>query len=217
MPINVLLADDHAVIRDGLRALLEAEPDLVVVATAANGREALEAARRLQPDVAVMDISMPELNGIDASEQMRAANPGLQVIILSIHADREHIFRAFQAGARGYLLKESAGAEVVTAIRDVRAGRRYLSQRIADSVLDGYLSEHALAVRADPLTSLSSREREVLQLVAESHSTGDIASRLSLSPRTVETYRARLMAKLDLHDLPGLIKFALTHGLISLD
>jgi len=212
--ISVLLADDHAVVRDGLRALLEAQTDIEVVGDAANGREVLRLAQQLHPDVVVMDIAMPELNGVEATQQMHDAYPSTQVLILSMHSTTEHIFRALQAGARGYLLKDSAGAEVVDAVRVVHAGRRYLSQKIAATVIDDYIAERH---RASPLESLSSRERQILQLVAEGKSSAEIAAILFLSPKTVDTYRSRLMHKLDIGDLPSLVKFAIQHGVTQLD
>ena len=212
--ISVLLADDHAVVRDGLRALLEAQTDIEVVGDAANGREVLRLAQQLHPDVVVMDIAMPELNGVEATQQMHDAYPSTQVLILSMHSTTEHIFRALQAGARGYLLKDSAGAEVVDAVRVVHAGRRYLSQKIAATVIDDYIAERH---RASPLESLSSRERQILQLVAEGKSSTEIAAILFLSPKTVDTYRSRLMHKLDIGDLPSLVKFAIQHGVIQLE
>jgi len=212
--ISVLLADDHAVVRDGLRALLEAQTDIEVVGDAANGREVLRLAQQLHPDVVVMDIAMPELNGVEATQQMHDAYPSTQVLILSMHSTTEHIFRALQAGARGYLLKDSAGAEVADAVRVVHAGRRYLSQKIAATVIDDYIAERH---RASPLESLSSRERQILQLVAEGKSSAEIAAILFLSPKTVDTYRSRLMHKLDIGDLPSLVKFAIQHGVIQLE
>jgi len=212
--ISVLLADDHAVVRDGLRALLEAQTDIEVVGDAANGREVLRLAQQLHPDVVVMDIAMPELNGVEATQQMHDAYPSTQVLILSMHSTTEHIFRALQAGARGYLLKDSAGAEVADAVRVVHAGRRYLSQKIAATVIDDYIAERH---RASPLESLSSRERQILQLVAEGKSSTEIAAILFLSPKTVDTYRSRLMHKLDIGDLPSLVKFAIQHGVIQLE
>lgn len=214
MTIRVLIADDHAVIRDGLRLLLEAHADIRVVGMAANGRDAVRLAASERPDVAVFDIAMPELNGIEAAEQLRQACPGAQVVILSMHASREHILRALQAGARGYLLKETAGDEVAAAVRAVHEGRRYLSQKIADAVIEDFTS----GIRAaSPLDSLTAREREVFQLIAEGKSSAEVAAALSLSPKTVVTYRSRIMQKLGLDDLAALIKFAIQHGLISLE
>jgi RNA polymerase sigma factor (sigma-70 family) len=217
MSITVFLADDHAVVRDGLRALLAAQRDLEVIGDAANGREAVQQVAQLCPDVVIMDIAMPELNGIEATGQIRKRCPSAQVIILSMHASVEHIYRALQAGARGYLLKESAGAEVGDAVRVVYAGRRYLSQKISDELIDDYLLQRQDKELASPLTLLSPREREILQLVVEGKSSAQIAKILSLSPNTVDTYRSRMMQKLNINDLPGLVKFAIQHQLISVE
>jgi DNA-binding NarL/FixJ family response regulator len=207
MTLRVLLADDHAVMREGLQTLIEAGGDAIVVATAANGREAVAAALRLQPDVVVMDISMPELNGIEATQAIRERCPRTGVVVLSMHSNREHVHRAFAAGALGYVLKEAAGAEVVAAVRAAAAGRRYVSRAVDDP------PAAAGARGAGPLASLSPREREVLQLVVEGRSSAEIARRIHLSPKTVDTYRSRLMKKLGVADLPALVKFALRHGL----
>jgi DNA-binding NarL/FixJ family response regulator len=212
--IRVLQADDHAVVRDGLRVLLDAQPDIEVLAGAATGREAVRLVLQLHPDVVIMDIAMPELNGIEATQQIHDASPSTQVLILSMHSTTEHIFRALQAGARGYLLKDSAGTEVVDAVRAVHAGRRYLSQKIASTVIDDYISERH---RASPLDSLSRRERQILQLVAEGKSSAEAGAMLFLSPKTVDTYRSRMMQKLGIDDLPSLVKFAIQHGVTQLD
>jgi len=215
MSITVLLADDHAMVRDGLKLLLESQQDITVVGLAANGREAIKIAKNTAPDVVILDIAMPELNGIEAALKIRDALPGARIIILSMHATSEHVFRALNAGADGYLLKESAGAEVVRAVRAVYAGRRYLSEKIATAAQGMNLSERGAASAKSPLESLSEREREVLQLVVEGRSSAEIASAINLSPKTVETYRSRIMQKLDVHDVPGLVKFALQHGVTS--
>ena len=217
MNITVFLADDHAVVRDGLCFLLEAQPDIRVIGDAANGRDAVRQMTQLYPDVVVMDIAMPELNGIEAARKISRACPSTRVIILSVHSTTEHIFRALQAGARGYLLKESAGIEVVNAVRAVHAGHRYLSQKISDRLVDDYVLQRQAAEAKGPLARLSPREREVLQLVVEGKSNAEIAGMLSLSPKTVETYRSRLMRKLDISDLPSLVKFAIQHGLTPLE
>jgi DNA-binding NarL/FixJ family response regulator len=213
MPIRVLLADDHAVVRDGLRYLLEAQGDIAVVGGAANGRLAVQQAQQLAPDIVVMDIAMPELNGIDATRQIREVSPATQVIILSMHSTAEHIRHALQAGAQGYLLKESAGTEVVDAVRAVHAGRRYLSQKITETVIDDYVLQRAADQVEEPLARLSAREREILQLVAEGQTSAQIADILHLSPKSIETYRSRLMRKLGIGDVAGLVKFAIQHGL----
>jgi DNA-binding NarL/FixJ family response regulator len=212
--IKALLVDDHAVVRDGLRALLQAQPDMEVVGDAANGRDAVSQARQLHPDVVIMDIAMPTMNGVEATYQVRHACPSAQVVILSMHCTPEHIFQGLQAGARGYLLKESAGAEVVDAVRAVHSGDRYLGRKIAATVVDDYVAERR---KASPLETLSRRERHVLQLIAEGLSNAEAAAVLYLSPKTVETYRSRLMHKLGLADVPALVKYAIQHGLVQLD
>lgn len=216
MTISVFLADDHAIVRDGLRALLDAQPDMAVVGDAANGRDAVRQVLHLRPAVAIVDIAMPEMNGLEAVRQIRQACPASQAIILSMHATSEHIYEALQAGALGYVLKESAGTEVVAAVRAVHGGRRFLSPRIADSVVETFLHGGIAESGASPLARLSSREREVLQLVAEGRSSAEIAETLFLSPKTVETYRSRLMQKLGVPNLAGLIRFAVQHGLTPL-
>ncbi len=215
MIIKVILADDHTIVREGLRALLESQPHIEVIASVSNGREAVRAARELKPDVIVMDIAMPELNGIDAAEIICHERPETQVVILSIHKSSEHIYRALRAGAKGYLLKDSAGAELVEAIRTVHERRRYITQQIAETILDEYISQRREMSKRSPIELLSQREREVLQFVVEGLSSQEIAQQLSLSPRTVETYRSRIMQKLDLHDLPSLTKFAIENGLTT--
>jgi DNA-binding NarL/FixJ family response regulator len=217
MSITVFLADDHAVVRDGLRVLLEAQPDIRVIGDAADGRETVRRVARLCPDVVVLDIAMPELNGIEAGREIAQVCPSTQVIFLSMHSTTEHIFRALQAGARGYLLKESAGIEVVNAVRAVHAGSRYLSQKISDSLIDDYVHQRQAAEAQSPLARLSPRERQVLQLVVEGKPSAEIAGILSLSLKTVETYRSRLMHKLGISDLPSLVKFAIQHGLTPLE
>ena len=216
MAIRVFLADDHAVVRDGLRLILEAQGDIAVVGEAADGREAVLKVGQLGPaglDVVVMDIAMPELNGIEATLRIREACPSTEVVILSMHATSEHIYRALKAGAKGYLLKESAGKEVVDAVRSVRAGQRYLSQKIADAFFDDFVGRCAAFPETSPLERLSDREREILQLVVEGKSSAAIAKSIHLSPKTVESYRSRLMGKLGVHNLAGLVRFAIEHGL----
>jgi DNA-binding NarL/FixJ family response regulator len=215
--ITVFLADDHAVVRDGLRYLLEAQPDIDVVGDAANGRQTLQLVKQLCPDVAIMDIAMPELNGIDATYQICRDCPSTQVIILSMYSTAEHVNRALLAGALGYVLKESAGIEVVKAVRAVYSGHHYLSQKLSDRLIDDYLLQREATDEPSPLERLTPREREVLQLVVEGKSSAEIASTLSLSVKTVETYRSRLLHKLDIRDIPGLVKFAIQHGLTPLD
>jgi DNA-binding NarL/FixJ family response regulator len=211
MTIEILLVDDHAVMRDGLRLLLETQPDLHVRGEAANGREAIRQAQAICPDVLIMDIAMADLNGIEATRQICALCPNTRVVMLSMYSTEEHVVRALQAGALGYVLKESAGADVIDAVRAVNFGRQYLSPKLVASQLNAGRSS------LSPLQSLSEREREILQLIVEGHSSVQIGGILGLSPKTIDTYRSRLMRKLDLHDLPSLVKFAIQHGLTSLE
>lgn len=213
MSITVLIADDHSVVRDGLRLLLESQSDIRVVDAVGDGREAVDAALLLKPDVIVMDLAMPKLNGIDAAVLILERLENTRIVMLSMHSTVEHVFRALQAGAMAYLRKESAGSEVADAVRAVHAGRRYLSQKITESVVDDYIRKRAVD---SPLDSLSQREREILQLLVEGRSGIEIARQLHVSPKTVDTYRSRMMQKLGIEDLPGLVKFALQHGLTTL-
>jgi len=213
MRTTVFVADDHAILRDGLATLLAAQPDMEVVGTAGNGREAAAEVIRLAPRVAIIDISMPELDGIEAARRILAANADVHVMILSMHAGAQHVFHALEAGVRGYLLKESASREVIEAVRIVQAGRRYLSPRVAEIVAQGVTDRSGVS----PLSSLSQREREILKLVADGHSSAKIGTLLHLSPKTVDTYRSRMMQKLHVTDLAGVIKLAIQHGLTSLE
>lgn len=213
MKIRVLLADDHAMMRDGLQALLAATPDIEIIGAVGNGRDAVRQATVLKPDVVIMDISMPDMNGIEAAELLRKKHPEISVIMLSMHSSSEHVYRAVSAGATGYLLKESAGEEIVNAVRTVHAGRTYMGQALET------LERRSGPRTGDggPLASLSTRERQVLQLVVEGHSSAEIATLVHLSPKSVETYRSRLMKKLGIADVTGLVKFAIQHGLTPLD
>src|SRR5919202_5014604 len=213
MPIRVLIADDHGVVAEGLKHLIEAQADLQVIGIVADGREAVRVSRESQPDVVVMDLSMPELNGADATRAIVENDPKCRVIVLSMYAELEYVRRALKSGAAGYVVKRSAAEEVVAAIRAVHGGSRYLSPRVADAVIDDVPADE----KADLLERLSAREREVLQLLAEGRTGAEIAQRLSLSQKTVETYRARLVEKLGIRDVAGLVKFAIQRGLVSLD
>jgi DNA-binding NarL/FixJ family response regulator len=219
MKITVFLADDHAVVRDGLRMLLDAQPDLEVIGTAADGRDAVHQITRRCPDVVILDITMPELNGLDAARQIIEICPAIQVIMLSMHGTGEHVYEAMQLGARGYLLKASAGANVADAVRTVYSGRRYLSQEVMDQMIDYSLQRRDVQDdgKPDPLGRLTNREREVLQLVVEGKSSAEIAQSLHLSPKTVETYRSTMMKKLEIDNLPSLVKFAIKYGLTPLE
>jgi DNA-binding NarL/FixJ family response regulator len=211
--IKIILADDHAIVRDGLRVFLEMQSDIKVVGEANNGREVLNRVKELRPDIVIMDITMPELNGIDATHQIMESGMEVKVIILSMQSSSEHIFRALKAGASGYLLKESAGKEVIEAVRTVMGGKRYLSPSISETLVLDYLQVRELSEEQSPLEKLSEREREILQLVVEGNSSAQIADQLFLSSKTVDTYRSRLMKKLGVTDLTGLIKFAVMNGI----
>jgi DNA-binding NarL/FixJ family response regulator len=211
--ISVFIADDHTIIREGLAQLLGRYPDFSVLGTSADGRESLQQILALRPDVAVVDISMPGMNGLEIADQLASAPVPVAVVILSMHSSPEFVFRALEVGAKGYLQKESAASEIVDAIRTVHGGRRYLGTKIARMVAD----QLPRLSGENPLALLSRREREILQLVAEGHSSARIGTLLHLSPKTIDTYRSRLMHKLGLGDVPALVKFAIQHGLISLD
>lgn len=220
MGIRVLLADDHKIVRDGLKSMLAKQLDIEVVGEAENGREAIQRARELTPDVVVMDIGMPELNGLDAARRLIEQMPGVKIVALSMHSDRRYVSEMLAAGAKGYLLKDSAFDELTRAIRAAAEGRTYLSPGVADVVLEDYLRR--IGSDGDPAAppaprGLSSREREVLQLIAEGLSTKQIASHLHLSVKTVETHRRQIMDKLGIFNIAGLIKFAVREGLASLD
>ncbi len=215
MTISVFLADDHAMMRDGLRAMLEGDQAFMVVGEATNGREAVRLVAQLRPDVVVMDIGMRELNGIEATQRICERCPSVRVIILSMHSGKEYIRRALAAGARGYLLKESAGAEVIQAVRTVCGGGRYLSAGVSEQILAEY--PRGTTHEEDPLSLLSPRGREVMQLVVEGKTSAEIAELIFLSPKTVDTYRSRLMSKLGVTDIAGLVKFAIQHGVTQLE
>lgn len=217
MSTGVLIADDHGVLRQGLRLLLESQPNIHVVGEAEDGLGAVRQVAKLRPDVAVVDIAMTGLNGIEAARTICAEYPSTQVIILSMHKTREHIFRALQAGARGYVVKDSAGDELVAAIEAVQSGHRYLSEAVSDELIADYLAQRKTSEAENQLDMLSAREREVLQHVVEGKSSVQIAELIGLSPKTVESYRSRLMQKLGINDLPRLVKFAIQKGIITLD
>jgi DNA-binding NarL/FixJ family response regulator len=204
--IRIILVDDHALVREGVGRLLEAEPDMRVIASFGEGNAAVRFAAREAPEVAILDISLPGTNGIDVARRLRAVSPKTQLLMLSMHAKSEYVQQAFATGATGYVLKECAGDEVAQAVRAVHAGRRYLSSRLAAPVLGS---------DEDPLERLSAREMEVLKLVVDGKSSNQVASLLGLSPKSIDTYRSRLMSKLDIENLPGLVKFAVRRGLTT--
>jgi DNA-binding NarL/FixJ family response regulator len=215
MSITVFLADDHTIVRDGLRYLLEAHDNIKVIGEASNGRDAVKKVKNLQPNIVIMDIVMADLNGIEATEQICRECPSTRVVMLSMQSSSESILRSLKAGASGYLLKESAGRELINAIYTVNSGQRYLSTKVSDQMAGAYL-EQTQGIQ-DPLSVLSQREREVLQLVVEGQTSAEIAEKLFLSVKTIETYRSRLMQKIGIKNIPGLIKFAIQHGLTSLE
>jgi DNA-binding NarL/FixJ family response regulator len=212
MIIRVLLADDHGVVAEGLRALINSQPDMKVTGVAADGRDAIRLARDTSPDLMVMDNMMPVLNGIEATQMVRQRRLTVRILMLSMHSDAVHVRRALQAGAHGYVLKQSVGNDLLEAIRAVHAGRRYLSAPLADELLELVTSEAS----PDPLSRLSARERQILKMIAEGRSIVEIAAQLSLSRKTVETYRARMMEKLQLDNLAGLVKLAIRQGVVEL-
>jgi DNA-binding NarL/FixJ family response regulator len=216
MGVKILLADDHKIMRDGLRSLIEKLPEMEVVAEAENGRTAVKQTRRFRPDVIVMDINMPDLNGIDATRQIVAEFPETKIIAFSMHTDHQFVAGALKAGVSGYLQKDSAFEELAQAIRTVVANQTYLSPKITGDVVKGYLEKLLVDESAAP-AFLTAREREVVQLYAEGHKTKQIADRLNLSVKTVETHRRKTMEKLDITSIAELTKFAIREGLTTLD
>ena len=212
-PIRVILADDHTLVRAGIRALLEKLPDVEVLAEASDGREVLNLVKLHRPDVVLMDISMPHLNGLEAAARMDKDFPDVRVLILSMHHNEEYVWRALKAGAAGYLLKKAATAELATALQRVALGEIYLSQEISTRLPKNFALD-GIADRQSPLEQLTGRQREILQLIAEGQNTKGIAEILKVSPKTVEYHRMKLMHSLNVHDVPGLVRFALRVGLI---
>ena len=214
-PTRVLLADDHALVRAGFRTLLESLPGVRVVAEADNGRDALRLIHAHHPDIVFMDISMPELNGLEAAARVADEFPSVRVIMLSMHANEEYVLRALQAGAVGYLLKDADPAELEFALTAVARGDTYLSPPVSRHVIEEYVRR--VSEGHTPLETLTPRQREVLQLIAEGHTTREIAQALGIGVKTAETHRAQLMERLDIHDIAGLVRFAIRTGLVSVD
>ncbi len=212
--IKVLLADDHTVLRQGLRALLEDQPDITVMGEAEDGRWAVHLAHELQPDVVLMDIAMPLLNGLEATLQIKRDHPEIAVLILTMHENEEYVRQVLAAGASGYILKRAAASELVAAIRAVHAGEAVLSPSITRVVIEEYVRHDGAHLESD-CNDLTPREREVLQLIAEGHTSKEIAEMLNLSVKTVQAHRTSLMQKLDLHDRGGLIKYAIQKKIIE--
>lgn len=213
--VRILLADDHTVMRRGLRFLLESQPDFSVVAEASDGREAVQQAEAANPDVAVLDIAMPNLSGIEAAQRINAQMPNVAIIILSMHSDEGYVLRALKAGARGYLLKDAAEGDLIEAIRAVSQGKTFFSSEISKMLVEDYIREIRTRGVEDSYELLTSREREILQLLVEGHSNKDIASLLNVSPHTVETHRRNLQDKLNLHSFAELILYAVRKRIIS--
>jgi two-component system response regulator NreC len=214
-PIRILLADDHTVMRRGLRLLLEGQPGFSVVAEASDGREAVQQAEATQPDVAVVDIAMPNLSGIEAAERITASFPQTAIVILSMHSDEGYVLRALKVGAKGYLLKDSAEGDLIDAIKAVHEGKTFFSPEISKMLVEDYVREIRTRGAEDSYDLLTSREREILQLLAERKSNKEIAHSLHLSPYTIETHRRNLQEKLNLHSLAELILYAVRKGVIS--
>jgi DNA-binding NarL/FixJ family response regulator len=208
--IRILLADDHAVVRQGFKMILAAQPDMEIVGEAGNGRDAVELTEKLQPDVAVMDVAMPELNGIEATRRLATSTPRTRVLALSMHKDSVYVREILRAGARGYLLKDALAGDLLSAVRAVAKGEGYLSPAVSDAVLNDY-RRHV----TDPIDLLTSREREVLQMIAEGKTNKEIAAVLNLSVYTVDAHRGRIMEKLNLHSVNELVRFAVRKGLID--
>ena len=213
--IRILLADDHTIIRSGLRLLLEQQPDFKVVAEAADGREAVELVSKEHPEVAVLDISMPQLNGIEATQQIVSREPRTNVVILSMHSDEGYVLRALKAGARAYILKNSADADLIRAVRSVSEGKSFFSPVISKMLLEDYIRQIRDKEVEDSYDLLTPREREILQLLAEGKANKEVAKILKLSLYTVETHRGNILEKLNLHGVPELILYAVRKGIIQ--
>lgn len=210
---TIILADDHELVRAGIRSILETFPNVNVAAESGDGKEALELVRRLQPDVLLLDITLPGLNGLEVAERIRKLEVRTRVLMLSMHAGPDYVARAIQSGAAGYLVKDSAVDELASALETVLGGRKYLSEALDRDVIKGFLSSGELMV--EELHVLTPRQREILQLIAEGFSTREIAERLHVSVKTVETHRSQLMSRLGIFDVPGLVRFAIRTGMIT--
>src|SRR5579872_1536425 len=214
-PIRILLGDDHTVMRNGLRLLLERQPNLIVIGEASDGREAVRLADELLPDVVVMDIAMPNLNGIEASRQIVKSNPEIAIVILSMHSDESYVIRALKAGARAYLLKDSAEGDLIAAIHAITDGKSFFSPAISRILVEDYMRQLEQKHVEDTYKLLTAREREILQLLAEGKTNKEVASMLNLSVYTVETHRTHILQKLNLHNVPELIQYAVRKGIIA--
>ena len=213
--LRLLLGDDHTLVRQGLRKILEERTDWEVVAEVGDGRDAIRRAVALKPDVAILDVGMPQLNGIDATQQIVRRLPGTRVLILSMHSDEAYVTRALQAGATGYMLKDAAGKDLLKGVASVAAGKSFFSPAVARLMLDDYVRRAAGVGVADRYDSLSEREREIFQLIAEGRTSRNVAEVLDISPATVETHRAHILQKLDIHNTAELVLYAVRRGVIS--
>jgi DNA-binding NarL/FixJ family response regulator len=213
--IRVLLVDDHTILRAGLKMMLNAQPDIEVVGEASDGRRAIAEAQRLQPGVILMDITMPEYNGIEATRQVKRLLPDVRVLVLTMHENEEYLFQVLRAGASGYMLKEVADTELISAIRLVNRGSFYLSSSAQSMMVGDYLQRVRSGEEHDSYSELTEREREILKLVAEGYTNNQIAERLFISPKTVDTHRTHVMDKLNLHSRAELVKYAMRRGLIE--
>jgi DNA-binding NarL/FixJ family response regulator len=209
--MRVLLADDHTLVRAGIRSLLEAMPGVEVVAESGDGREALDLIAKHRPDVALLDIGMPGLSGLEVAKRASDESPRTKIVILSMHADATYVTQALRAGVAGYLLKGAAVSELPLAFQAVMRGETYLTPKVSRSVVEGFLRD----TEPVPVEGLTARQREILQMIAEGHSTKEIARVLNVSIKTIETHRSRLMDRLDIHDVPGLVRFAIRAGLVT--
>jgi len=217
MEIRLLLADDHKMLREGLKSLIENEPGMTVVGEAGDGKTAVELARKLTPHAALVDVAMPDLNGIDATRLMVKANPGLKVVALSGHADQHFVREMFAAGASAYLIKQTACDELIRAIRAVMSGQKYLSSGVTRGVVDAFVELSPSTGTTPAFGQLTAREREVLQMIAEGRSTKEIGGKMDVSVKTVETHRRNIMEKLNLHSVAELTKYALREGLTAIE
>src|SRR5258708_14735854 len=215
MSIRILLADDHTILRAGLKMMLNAQPDMEVVGEAQDGRQAFTEAQRLQPDVVLMDITMPDINGIEATKQIKKVLPDIRILVLTMHEHDEYVFQTLRAGASGYMLKEAADTELITALHVIHSGQFYLSPAAQSVMVGDYLQRVRTGEEKDSYSSLTEREREILKLVAEGNTNNQIAERLVISPKTADTHRTHVMHKLNLHSRAELVKYAMRRGLLE--
>lgn len=215
MKIHILLADDHTILRAGLKMMLNAQPDMEVVGEAHDGRQAIQETQRLQPDIVLMDITMPDMNGIVATRQIKKLVPDVKVLVLTMHENDEYVFQALRAGASGYMLKEAADTELITALHVVQSGQFYLSPTAQSVMVGDYLQRVRTGEERDSYSNLTEREREILKLVAEGYTNNQIAEQLVISPKTVDTHRTHVMDKLNLHSRAELVKYAMRRGLLE--